>query len=687
VPLPAPTALSWRSPALWVVAIAAFASIAISVSYRIDDPDLWQHLAVGREVWTTHRLPMVHHWTWPSYGQPDVNPSWGFETLLWPFWDRGRLLGLFAWRWLTTLAAFALLWAAARRMGAKGLAPALVLAFCALTYRQRSDLRPETLSAVLFAAQLWILETRRGGGPDRSAWLPALAWIWANSHVSYYLGLATTALYLAEAWWVARSRPAGGPAGRGAAGGARGRGAAAEAVGPRAAPAGPLAWALLASIAISFLNPYGWRSLAQPFQYVLFWRHQPVFQNIPELAAPRWSQNWTNGLPLLMAGWPALALWRAARRRPDRVELVLAAAFTAQALTAQRFLGAYTLGAAPFVSRDLGELAASLRAGRRAWPLALRAGLVAIGCLAIGPLEWSRWDLPTRLTLDEQAYAFRACDFLAAHGVRGRGLNQFGMSGWQVFRFAPDRGRLPFIDIHQSGTRADCDLYALAQSDPAAWRALDERHRFDYVLLGRVQFAGDRLLDALDADTAFALVFKDDAAALFVRRGSFPALARRYAYTVVPAGNRGIGALGQACARDSTLRPGVRAELEREAAGSPWHAQACSLLANLALLESDWPRATALLDSVEAIDLRRPRLYLRFGLLALQAGRPREALARFAREREIHGGSLELDLAEARAWAALGRAGSARAAWRRALERDPANAEAADSLAAWERRG
>ena len=38
----------------------------------------------------------------------------------------------------------------------------------ALVYRQRSQIRPETIAAVWFALTLWGLETRRGGGPDQT---------------------------------------------------------------------------------------------------------------------------------------------------------------------------------------------------------------------------------------------------------------------------------------------------------------------------------------------------------------------------------------------------------------------------------------------------------------------------------------------------------------------------------------
>ncbi len=107
-------------PAILAVFITAAACVLASVTFRIIDSDFWQHLAVGRAIWETHTIPRTEAWSWPTWGEPVTLHSWLFRALLWPFWQVGGLDGLFAWRWLTTLAAFGLALATARRMGARG---------------------------------------------------------------------------------------------------------------------------------------------------------------------------------------------------------------------------------------------------------------------------------------------------------------------------------------------------------------------------------------------------------------------------------------------------------------------------------------------------------------------------------------------------------------------------------------
>src|SRR5678816_2972117 len=120
--------------------------------------------------------------------------------------------------------------------------------------------------------------------------------------------------------------------------------------------------------------------------------------------------------------------------------------------------------------------------------------------------------------LDLRRYPVAACDFMAREGVRGRIYNAFFHGGYLLWRFWPDRGRLPFMDIHQSGTRADRDGQAYAKGSEPAWRTLDTARRFEIFLGPRYEVTDGEFLDRRDRDSTWALVFVDDAVALYVRR-------------------------------------------------------------------------------------------------------------------------------------------------------------------------
>jgi hypothetical protein len=661
-PAPPPPAFP-RHPASLLAILVAAACVLASVSFVLFETDFWQHLLVGRVLWQTHGVPDRQIWVWPTYGVPDITPSWGFRVILWPFWSVGGVWGLFAWRWLTTLAVFGILWMTARRMGARGLAGLVVVVLAALVYRQRSQIRPETLASVLLALELWILECRRQGGRDHTPWLVPIAWVWANSHISYFLGPVVLGLYqLGSDDTVARRNAAAGP--RGGAGGGT----------PR------LLWVGLAMVAISFVNPYGWRALWQPFEFALFRRHELIFETIGELRPVMWWANWMNGLPVLIFGWPALIVWRWRRGRPDMVEALVCALFTALGVGTQRFLGFYAVACVPFAARDIDEWLAARR--RPAWSAGpwVRASMVSALCVIVGLPEWSRSAQPLGIRIDMRRFPVAACDFMAAHGVRGRGFNPFYFGGYMLWRFWPDRDRLPFMDIHQSGTDEDRRLYGRAMLQRNAWATLDRRHHFDYLLLNRVPARSGRLADLVDRDSSWTLVFIDDAAALFVRRdGPLRAMADSFAYRWLPAGRAGWAAVAARCQNDSLYRAAVGAELARSVAGSPTTSGAHSQLANIAILDGRTMDARRELEAALAGDPFLPTAHERLGRLALTEGRARDALREFTRERSLGPQHPGLDLDIGRAYEALGDSARAKAAYRRARVHHPAS-RAGDTL-------
>ncbi len=582
----------------------------------MNDPDVWQHLRVGQAIWQSHSIPRTQVWCWPTYGVPQVLPSWGFRALLWPFWQAGGIPGLFAWRWLTTLAAFALLWAAARRMGARGLAVLVIAVLAALTWRDRSQDRPETLVAVLLALEVWILGTRRHGGPDRSWALVAIACVWANVHLSYFLGLALIAIYALDGAWP-------------------GRGARSSDSTPAAPPA-RLAWVLLAACAISFANPFGWRALWQPFDYFLSGRHERIYRGIPELSPVDWSRHGFDGLPLLLGGWALLLLVRALRGRADRVEIAVFALFVGLGLSSQRFLGFAALLAVPFLGRDLDAV---LHAWRRpAWARApaARAGLASAACALVALPQLTRPGPPIQVGYDWSEMPVGACGYIAAHDVRGQGFNFFQFGGYLLWRFWPERDRLPFMDIHQTGTAEDRALLAAATTDPAAYARLMAAHRFDWALLDRQREAQSRLLDAFAADSAWAPVFMDDAAVVFVRReGAMGALAARDAYRVWPASWGGLAAIQERWATDPAFRAAARLELERQSRASRAHAFAESFLGNLELLERNDDAAARHFRAALEARARMPGAHQHLGEIAERRGRRDEAEREY--REELHG--------------------------------------------------
>jgi hypothetical protein len=580
-----------------------------------------------------------------------VLPSWLFCAVLWPCWALGKLTGLFVWRWLTTLAIFLTCLLTARRSGARGLGPILVIAVCGLIFRFRSQVRPETLASLLMVVELYLLEARRQGGRDRTRWIVPLACLWINVHISYYLCFVLLVAY--QAPWASP------------------RGVRAV---PRERMRRDLLLTTLAAAAACLVNPFGWRAMAQPFDYFFHWRHEPLYTTIAELHGIDWGFHSRDGLLVLMLLWPALQLWRAIERRGDLVEATLWGTFTALAWFNQRFVGTWALMAAVFLSRDAAWLLNERWLAARRIPDRLLAPIASALCILLCVPEWSRADLQPGFGVDPLSAPVSACDFLAQHGIRGRIFNDFELGGYLLWRFWPERDRLPFMDIHQSGTPQIRLVYEAMLSNRDVWQRASGKLGFEVAILKRVHARGEDLLNILDADSTWTMVFADDVAAIYLRRpDSLGAQANPLAYRVVPGGMHRLALVGEQVEHDPAVRAGFRRELERIVGESTANSSAHSLLATLDMREGRWEAARTHLTLAHRVDPLLPLYFTRTAYVDQNERRWNAALGNF--ERAKHAGELrDLDAVTAPILEQLGDLNKAHRAYEAALRRDPANA-------------
>jgi hypothetical protein len=182
-----------RAPAaIFVVAVLAGAAL---VSFRATyEPDLWWHLAQGREIAAGRFVRAnLFSFTYPAY--PQHYTSWLFDLGSYALW--------------TTIGPTAV-------QGAQALAIALSLFVVAATCRLRSSLaataavcflgwliiepralpRPHVLSFLGLAACSYLVERARA---DRSwrplRWMPLLIAVWANVHVECVFGVVIVGLF------------------------------------------------------------------------------------------------------------------------------------------------------------------------------------------------------------------------------------------------------------------------------------------------------------------------------------------------------------------------------------------------------------------------------------------------------------------------------------------------------------
>ncbi|HEY1221270.1 MAG: hypothetical protein ABSE42_09605 [Bryobacteraceae bacterium] len=469
---PAP---GWLNAAL--LALACLFLLGL-FSTELADTDAWWHLATGRYIARTHRLPVPDPFAYTTAGARDAYPGeaatrrfnltheWLAQLAMYGFEAAGGVGAVVFWKaLLLALLCGAVGWAAARRTGSLLWGIAAALAASALAVEFAHD-RPSILSYVFTAVFIAICE--RG---SRLWLLPALSLVWANCHGGFFLGWVVVGAYTAEALlrrtdmrrWLAAS---------------------------------------LATIAVSGANPNGFGAI----EAILRYRRSPLQASLIEWSpASLWGSPYVFDLLLYAAVLAMILSWR--RVRP--ADWLMAAAFVAASLTA--FRNEMLVGVlAPILIADYFPWKRPLpRVVRYAALAALAAGLVwGAGAGRFFQLRAAEWRFPVD-----------AVQFLREHGIRGPLFNTYEYGGYLIWRGEP-----VFIDGRALSEQVFQDYRAILGSppgDPARGQTL-ERYGVTAIVANGFEYNSGTLYPLVPAlmspgETGWYLIYEDPQALIFVR--------------------------------------------------------------------------------------------------------------------------------------------------------------------------
>ncbi|MBI3298086.1 MAG: hypothetical protein HYZ75_07980 [Elusimicrobia bacterium] len=511
---------------------AARACVLPILAAPVSNPDLFWHLNAARRILEEGRLPRYDSWSFTRLGAPWVDFEWAFQLSAYAVHESAGWGGLWALKALLWTLCAALVELLGRLSGgaARG---RLLLVFWAAMSLGRAELKPELFSAVFFLAGLWRLEAGRRGlletpRPARAALAAAATFaLWANLHPGFAGGLGLLAVYAALS---------SGPQRR------------------------ALAAAAAAGAAATLLNPYGWGVWAVLADHA---RHAGLLS--------RHILEWRALSAAHPMHWPALAVLGAA-----------AAASAADRALSRGSAASGSVGAADRAlsrgSAASGSVGAAVLAPRRARFSALEASAWVWGLAALrqarhmtyaGPLAGlalleSSTALADRMGLSPARrrvvaacaalaaagflaqkaavlclplravelglFPVRAAEFVAADGEfrRRRLFNEWGWGGYLAWRLGPDTrvfmdGRYLFHGL--LGTVFD------AARSPATWRDLLDGWGIEWAMVTDESRGGFEPFE-------WALVYRDPAARVYVRRGAFSNAWIREREVPVPRGKR-----------------------------------------------------------------------------------------------------------------------------------------------------
>ncbi len=498
---------------LW--ALTALVGIFIFVNtHPIRPHDFWWHIAAGRELASTGRIPINDTYSYTMYGAPypAYQTYWLMEWTLYQIYHRGGAALVILFQSAIVTTAYALtLWLARRLTGSWRIA-AFAALFAAALGINDWNVRPQTITFLLAPVFLNTIQTyRRHPKPWLLLTFPAGMVIWVNVHGSFPIGLLLIALWGAdEAWEIAASW-------------AHSQEQQKQRLKALLAPAGALSAATLACL----LNPRG----IGVVQYVATMTTDPVIQTlVTEWAAPTFDtlsgQLFLSGL---LASATVLAL---SPKRPTLSQLLTFLAFGTLGLRTLRGSTWFGLVMAPILAEHVERIVESAKekmSERVKQPSqqtpntklqntlnVLLVGLLLLGAFVSLPWFKALWPLPPQKAgLISAETPVAATDFLLREQPPGNLFHAMGFGSYLIWAAQP--AYPVFIDPRIELYPADLWLNYLRISAAApGWETQLRAYEVQTLMLNPQEQAG--LLTEVRESKQWDEIYTDAVSAIFVRK-------------------------------------------------------------------------------------------------------------------------------------------------------------------------
>ncbi len=240
-----------------IALVAAFGLVALLSIRQVGSLDAGFHLKAGEYILAGHGWPRTDPFTYTLTDHAYIDTSWGYQVLVASIQRLGGAPGLVLLHAALVLAAFFVVHRTARLAPVDPTSHVVFLLAGGLASEMRFEARPELLSWVFLVLVLHVLQRHALGLPSPLWALPLFHGCWANCHGLFVLGWGALACFLAG-----------------------------ETFRRRLIPIDLAKWSI-ASVAVTLVNPYGWRGAAFPFTLATrLQQENPFAQTIGEFTSP-----------------------------------------------------------------------------------------------------------------------------------------------------------------------------------------------------------------------------------------------------------------------------------------------------------------------------------------------------------------------------------------------------------------
>ncbi len=442
--------------------------------------DLAYHVRAGLTMLDTHQVIRTDTWSFTVHGRPWLDQQWGAQVLLALVYRLGGWAGVSILRALLTGGTFLLVLLACREYGASLRASAgLSIAACIVSL-DHLQMRPQSFAILLFAATLWILARRRRH--PKVLWLmPVLVAAWANIHGSFILA----PLLLGFAWI--------------------------EDMHDRDPGATRTLLVGITSVAATVVSPFGPRVWVYAFDIAT----NPTIRNTISEWEPPTIRSYA-GIAFLVSVAAVAAYFGRRTEHVPWLTLLKLGVFFALALPALRGVVWWAL-LMPVAIAEIMPPPDPKKAERVGSPLLNFAVVSVLLAGTVAALPWWRGAAPDgspRILREAPASLVAAVRQSAPAGSRLFASQTLG--SWLEFALPQDQIFVDSrIEIYPAAVWND---YQSASSAREGWQAILDRWRVEAAVLNEDQ--SGPLIDAMQGDGEWKLVFHDQNGYVFVRAGN-----------------------------------------------------------------------------------------------------------------------------------------------------------------------
>ncbi|MBI5187247.1 MAG: hypothetical protein HZA01_16195 [Nitrospinae bacterium] len=509
---------SLKSNPLFLPVFFFLVLVALTAWHPVVDHDFGFHVAAGKEILSTGRVPDTDHLSVAGEGKPWINRLWGFQVLLYFFYKNLGFTGVSFLTSLLACATFSLLLLSVRKPGSPSFLIIFLLALFIVQGRLRE--RPEALSFFFLACVYYLLESHMEENPRRPRavfLIPAVQLLWVNAHGLFILGVMLQ-IFLFISWEMERAIHGF---------------FCFQMTHPTARKKRELLSIIFLSVLASFINPFGLKGALVPFEQYSMMGGGSFFSNITELVPTHqllpglWRADKLYLAVLVVFFFLAGAPFFRSGARISLYHLMVFLAFLFLAMKANRNLALFALAAAPFAGASLSTKTAGKDMPPYYWSHAvsfllfvlvlLRAMNLLSGVLFVYPLGTGLYP--------PEKFATRPVDFMLENNIRGpvfpTDLRDGNLLLWKGIKPVYD-GRLEifgedfFRQYHQKTITSREDFESALDNYGAnavlVRRLMDNRYPAIAVCIPK------RAQDLYE-NPGWALVYMDGSFCIFIRNG------------------------------------------------------------------------------------------------------------------------------------------------------------------------